>query len=99
MNLLKETLEVLKRHGKSTDDVVWIGDGNCFPINWNTFKTLADFDYDDGYGCVEINQQLVIVGEDWWLERYEYDGSENWVYKTLPMRPTHPDKKLELKCE
>lgn len=27
------------------------------------------------------------MGEDWWLERYEYDGAEEWVYKSYPKKP------------
>jgi len=27
------------------------------------------------------------VGDDWWLERHEYDGSEWWVFQKLPIKP------------
>lgn len=26
----------------------------------------------------------MVVGDDWWLERHEYDGSEWWEFKRLP---------------
>ena len=27
---------------------------------------------------------LVLVGDGWWIERCEYDGSEWWEFKTIP---------------
>lgn len=93
-NLLKETLEVLKRNGKSSLDIVWIGsaDGkfalsNDFELDaWAQFIKMADFEYEDGYGGVVVSADLVIVGADWWLERMEYDTSEWWVFKSLPVK-------------
>lgn len=32
----------------------------------------------------EVAHDLKIVGDDWWLERSEYDGAERWNFKTLP---------------
>jgi hypothetical protein len=93
-NLLAETLETLTRNGKSPADVRWVGSTtdqySKIPTHaagsWDEFAALADFKYDDGYGGNEIVSTLVIVGDDWWLERGEYDGSEWWEYKTLPKR-------------
>lgn len=33
----------------------------------------------------------MIVGDDWWMERHEYDGSEWWEFKELPKKPTFID--------
>lgn len=106
MNLLTETLELLKRQGKSPENVQWVGvkerdfldffpslntppKDKAVPIgSWGEFAAFADFDYNDGYGGNEINGDLVIVGDDWWLERVEYDGSEWWEFKTLPKKPS-----------
>ena len=85
-NLKDETLNILYKHGKSIEDIKWIGDSeNEIPID--TFFEKADAFYDDGYGGVEVNTWLVVVGEDWWLERHDYDGSEWWEFKTKPVRP------------
>ena len=36
----------------------------------------------------EIMQYFrVAVGDNWWLERAEYDGSEWWEFKTIPKEP------------
>ena len=29
----------------------------------------------------------MVVGNNWWLERHEYDGSEWWEYKQFPVKP------------
>jgi len=55
--------------------------------SWEDFSKIADFEYNAGFGLQEINEALVIVGKDWWLERHEYDGKEWWEFKTLPERP------------
>lgn len=99
-NLLKETLEILTSNGKVPVDVRWVGyrdrdflrlirptpDAQPFG-SWEDFAGFANFDYDSGYGGAQVNTNLVIVGDDWWLERGEYDGSEWWEYKTLPKAP------------
>ena len=85
MNLKEETLEELKEHGKTWEDVKFI-QGKDFAVA-NPKKEilkLMNVEYDDGYGAPEVAQDLLIVGDKWWLERHEYDGSEWWEYKELP---------------
>lgn len=91
MNLLKETEEVLREHGKTFDDVLWIG-GNEFTISIEDFKKLADVEYNNGFGAPEVAVDLVVVGRDWWLERTVYDGAEDWAFKTLPEKPEEERK-------
>lgn len=98
-NLLKETLAKLAESGKSPTDVRFVtvireAEKGSPVGTWDEFASFADFDYDDGYGGAEINGSLKIVGDDWWLERGEYDGSEWWEFKTIPARP---DKPLQLR--
>lgn len=87
-NLLIETLEYLRAHGKSPDDVRWVGgEKGDDATTWDAFARLAqDYWYDSGYGIQEVRSDLVVVGSGWWLERYEFDGSECWEFKTLPRR-------------
>jgi|ERR1035437_2996114 hypothetical protein len=91
-NLKLETLEVLKRHGKTIADIKWIGHANgIIKIDTNYFfNVAADKEYDSGFGSNEVNTNLVVVGDGWWLERWEYDGSEGWHFKEPPMlKPDH----------
>lgn len=85
--LLQETTETLMQNNKTWDDVMWIG-GSNFTISIEDFKKLANREYDNGYGAQEVAQDLKIVGKDWWLERFEYDGAESWVYKKYPEKPS-----------
>ncbi len=83
-NLLQETLEDLTSNSRSVDEVFWVGTDKLVST-WAQFAELAkDINYDAGYGGAEINDNLVVVGFDWWLERHEYDGAEWWEFKTLP---------------
>lgn len=85
-NLLQETLNAIAAGGKTPADVRWVGsfDGR-YTITWAEFEQLADIEYDSGYGGQEIANDLVVVGDDWWLTRSEYDGSECWAINTKPL--------------
>jgi len=85
-NLKAETIEVLWEHGLTTDDVLWAGTTE-FYIDLELFWTLADREYDEGYGWQEVATDLIVVGAGWWLERHEYDGSEWWEFKSMPTKP------------
>ena len=93
MNLKKETIDMLSAHGKTQSDVKWAG---CysFSIPLSLFWELADQEYDDDYGAPEVAQDLIVVGNDFWLERHEYDGSEWWEYKELYRMP---EKEINVK--
>ena len=47
------------------------------------FIASLDFEYDDGYGCQEL-EGVVVYTDGTWSERGEYDGSEWWEHKTMP---------------
>jgi len=86
MNLLKETVDILKENGKTIFDVQWLGTKEAvFDVD---IQQLFKVDYDNGYGGAETPNELIVVGEDWWLGRHEYDGAEWWEFKTMPFKPT-----------
>jgi hypothetical protein len=84
-NLLKETIDILKENGKTLQDVKWIGDGDYYSTE--NFEKILDVNYDSGFGHHEIYLSLKVVGDNWWLERGEYDGSEWWEFKQKPETP------------
>lgn len=87
MKLVKETIGIIKEEGYSESDIEWVGskDGE-FGMSWDSFKeTFEKIEYDCGYGSQEIAKDLVVVGNDWWLERQEYDGAEGWSFKKMPV--------------
>lgn len=86
MSLYEETLKDLEFHGKKPEDVLWVGrDDGCYAVSWEKFEQLASgVNYYHSYGTQEIDRMLVVVGDNWWLERAEYDGSEWWTFNTKP---------------
>ena len=86
INLLKETQEQLKEEGKTLEDIIWCGTREN-QIHKDQLISLLNVTYDDGFGGQEVAPNLIIVGKNWWMERHEYDGSEWWEFKTLPIKP------------
>ena len=103
INFLAETLEILKRNDKSPEDVRWIGsEGGDYAISWAEFSKLADFEYDSQSGPVEIADNLIVVGEGWWLNRFidraVYDDvggeyQEEWTFHQYNPTPFFPEKR------
>ena len=90
-NLLDETILVLKENGKTIEDIVWVGSkGGQYILPLSEIEIVLNIDYDSGYGAQEIASDLVIVGKDWWMERDEYDGSEWWSFKKIPILSNDP---------
>lgn len=87
MNLLQETVKVLNRNDKSLEDIVWIGTLE-YEIDKNEFLKLADVEYDSGYGAPEVATDLIIVGRNWTMKRWEYDGSEGWDFDKAIIKPS-----------
>ncbi len=87
MNLLKEIKKILQNNNLTLEDISWVG---CkeFCINLEEFIKLANTEYDSGYGATKVATDLLIVGDNWWLSRGEYDGSEWWEFNVKPVKPT-----------
>lgn len=87
MNLWEETIDDLKHHDKSWNDVIWVGTSRT-EISKDTFEALAKkTNYDEGYGWQEVATNLIIVGNNWFMQRDEYDGAERWIFRTMFSRP------------
>ncbi|MCO4648822.1 hypothetical protein Si024_00226 [Streptococcus infantarius subsp. infantarius] len=83
-NLWEETTTTLMEHGKTFKDVKYI-QGSDFGITKENFEKVAKKSkYSSGFGAAEVADDLVVVGDNWWIERHEYDGSEWWEYKEKP---------------
>lgn len=82
MNFLNETAKAIAESGHSPEDIVFIGSTESgHSCTWEEFTSLADFNYDSGYGAAYMASDLVVVfsdGAD--LHRAEYDGSEWWDF-------------------
>lgn len=98
MNFKKETLSELKRYKKTWDDVRFVQNDKVSVKDLETFLQSMDFEYDDGFGGIEIEDTLIIAGDDWWLERHEYDGSEWWEFKQMPRKLKSANVKIIDSC-
>jgi len=85
-NLLNEAIKSLHENGKSPKEVLWCEKDDCY-FTWKDFKELADLDY-TFYETPVIASNLRLYGTDFWLERYEFDGTEGWSFiSILPEKP------------
>lgn len=88
MNLLKETIDAIRKAGQPVTAITFIGSVESgHTCSWAKFRDLADFEYSNGHnGFREIPSDLVIVFEDGsWLRREEYDSAEWWEYVVPPL--------------
>lgn len=95
-NFRAETEDAIKDSGHTLDDIVFIGskDGE-YSCNWPEFRTLADREYDSGFGASEVATDLIIAfsdGSTMW--RGEYDGSEWWEF-SKPFQMPEKSKPIE----
>lgn len=110
MNLLDETIEYMKEIGKTPDDVLyvkmtkdsglWRELDDSYPdeilVDFDVFASVANHEYNNGYGSVNVNQSTAILFKDnSVMYRWEYDGAEGWEYIPLPRTfPKKYDKKM-----
>lgn len=88
MNLLEETIDCLQENGKLPDEVLWVGNGESW-MTWDEFSKAANaVEYEKGHEGSVIDENLVVAGENWWLERCECDGWTTWEFKKHLTRPT-----------
>jgi len=96
MNFLQETTQAITDSRHAIDDVIFIGSEETgHQCSWSEFVELANFDYDEGFGAQKIASDLILVFSDgtraW---RYEYDGSEGWLF-SKPFTPPKEVKKIK----
>lgn len=56
---------------------------------WEFIKFMMENEYNPGFGAQELYGMIVF--EDCWFERHEYDGSEWWEFKKQPEEPNWAD--------
>lgn len=90
MNLYKEIEENVKALSLTLDDILYVSGLDLDDIEKGFdpkefLEHAKTINYDNGYGCAEINQNLRIVFKDGsFLMREEYDGSEWFEYVKVP---------------
>lgn len=88
INLLEETEAVLKKYRRKLRQIKYIRNAEGFIPIADFVMAAEKFDYDNGFGEVQVDPTLKIVGRFWWLSRRTYDGKEWWEFHLKPKRPT-----------
>lgn len=87
ITLFNEIKTCLENRGLSLEDIRWVGSSDgAYAMSWEKCLKLEHMyePYYEGFGAAEIALDLVVVGDDWWLVRYEYDGSEGFEFMQQP---------------
>lgn len=95
INFLTETKDFVTMTMHSGLDITFIGskDGE-YGCTWQEFESLANFDYEPGYGRQQVAKDLVILFSDkTFMSRSEHAGKESWVFNT-PIIATEEPKKI-----
>ena len=58
---------------------------------YNTFLQSLDFVYNAGFGGQEL-YGVIWYADGTWSSRYEYDGSEEWAHRRVPVIPEYLKK-------
>lgn len=96
INLWDETIDELKEHDKSWDEVIYVA-GDSVQITRSNFEEVSKRTYyDNGYGSPEVAMDLKLYGYSFILKRYEYDGSECWEYIDIRYPKHLPIEEVEL---
>ncbi len=84
-NLWYETEETLARLNLSYDkDVLQVQTDDGY-IDKELFKKKAmNTLYNAESGASGIRDDLILVGDGWWLERYQDHGAEWWTFNAMP---------------
>lgn len=90
INFLDETKEAIAASGHRIKDIVFIGSRDSgYSCSWDTFKSIANKNYDNGYGGLDVAFDLEIVFSDGsWLERANTDSHEFWQVIDFTKIPT-----------
>ena len=61
------------------------------PAEYDAFLQSLDFVYDAGFGAQEL-YGIIWYTDGTWSTRYEYDGSEEWRQRRVPVIPEYLKK-------
>lgn len=86
-NLHEEIVNTLERKGKTLRDIKWVGNRD-YKVDLTEFIELSKRTYYiQGYSTLQYPEDLIIKGEDFWIEVDDYDGSLGLDFKLIPVEP------------
>lgn len=81
----EETLDALKKHGHKPEEIKYVFNKD-FYCSWEEFYKRAMFLYHNDDDSTYIDPTLLIVGDNWWMGRYNFAGIEGWYYREVPSK-------------
>lgn len=97
--LLEDLTDILKKNGKTLDDIVWIGCQDFYITKENFFE-LANAEYWARAYYTQTAIDLLIVGDDWWIKRECDSEDREWfVFNKYPVKPYKCKKIRTLACD
>lgn len=86
MELVNTVATLLHHAGRNPADVIWMGTQgpSGFRQTWAEFVEHAPTGVDYG----EMDEHMVIVGDDWWIEWADEDVG--WMCRRHPLMPDTP---------
>ena len=81
----EETLGELEKHGHKPEEVKYVFNKD-FYCSWGDFYRRATLLYHNHKDWTAFGPTLMIVGDNWWLERYNFSGFEGWSYGEVPSK-------------
>jgi len=85
--LLYETRLSLHEHGKTPEDILWVGSPSWGWMTWEEFEAIASRITDQYTN--DVADDFVIVGDGWWFMRMtEMEGHQWWQLITPPVKPS-----------
>ena len=97
MNAKEEFLEVTKGLQVKCCQICFMCEENAgvikLPVNFSNedyfnFLEAINKDYDDGFGCQNLFGTIWLK-DGMYIDRHEYDGSEEWVIRKVPEIPDY----------
>jgi len=86
-NLLQTIIDELQMYDKTIADIKWIGCRDYIIDKADFLDIASQHTFILDLPANLVPEDLIIAGEDWWLERFHSEQRENWVFKQYPTRP------------
>lgn len=94
---LEYTYLTLLGANRHPSQVQWVGDETHHPMSWHEFEMLTKECCDTDYNIDSVPEDLVIVGESWWLKIINVDSRRWWVFNQKPEKPVGATEPLRLR--
>ena len=99
-NLLNEIISMLGENNKSLDSILYVIIEDTY-MEKDTFISLENIKYYPNYGDRSLTEKFNIIGDNWLICKYDYDGLDKLSFINLekPNKLSKIDTLLNLQRE